>query len=205
MPVVLSAKAKRFLNAYAQAQKFRSAIPAAEQAAAATATAVSRQRFVSRLSGRPPAPTRPGRLSTSGAFASEISWIRTATGGGIEFELARLPFYALIQEIGTGQSAAILNPRGSITVRSQVGRTISANLYWASGPGAAPSRAQRGVHSEQLYYASELNAQAVAAARRRRKRIRREIKGKHFIGDGGAAGYVELRTRLTDEARRIFR
>jgi hypothetical protein len=132
------------------------------------------------------------------------------TGGvgpstGVEFELGRLPFYALIQEIGTGQSAAIINPAGSISVRSQVGRLISANLYWASGPGAAPVPASRGVSHDQLYYASELNAQAVAAARRRRKRIRREIKGKHFIGDGGVAGFLELRTRLTDEANRIFR
>jgi len=204
MPVVVSARGRRFLNMYAQAQKFRQTVAGHETEAARVATNTSRSVFQSRLSGRPMAPSRPGRLSTGGAFASDILWQR-GTVGSIEFDLARLPFYALIQEIGTGQSAAILNPPGTITIPSQVGREISANLIWGSGPGGVASRAQTGRRDQQLYYASDLNAKSVAALRRRKKRIRREIKGKHFIGDGGNAGFLELRTRLTDEAKRIFR
>lgn len=211
MPVVISAKGKRFLNMYSQAQRFQGTIAAHEAAAAAAATDASRSRFLSQLSGRPSGPSRAGRLSTGGTFGTDILWSR-GTGGSIEFDLARLPFYALIQEIGTGQQASMKAgaPGGartvaSIDVPSQYGREISANLYWGSGPGGQASRAQAGRRDQQLYYASELNAKSVAMLSRRKKRIRREIKGKHFIAVGSETGFVELATRLTDEARRIFR
>lgn len=204
MPLKVSARGNRFLNMYQLTRQFRQAIPAAEQAAATVATDVSRARFMSTLGTRPLAPSRPGRPSTGGQFANDIVWVRR-NGGKIALDVAKLPIYAFIQEIGTGQTARILNPPGQISVRSQYGRLISANLFWGTGPGGNASRAQTGLHDDQLYYASDLNAKTVAQLRRRRKRIRREIKGKHYIADGGMAGALELRTRLTDEAKRIFR
>lgn len=207
MPIKISAHGNRFLNMYAQTRKFKQAIPGAETAAAKVATDLSRARFVSRLSGRPLAPPRARRPTTLGHFATNIEWTRTTSGknGGVALEVQRLPIYAFIQEIGTGKSARILNPPGQLTVRSQYGRTISANLFWGTGPGGHAVRATTGAHDDQLFYANELNANSVASLRRRRKRIRREIKGKHYIADGGMAGALELRARLTDEAKRIFR
>ena len=117
--------------------------------------------------------------------------------------MAKLPRYALIQEVGTGRSARILNPPGQITIPSQIGRAISANLYWGTGVGGNAVGPRAGANGDQLYYASELNN--VGAVRRRKKRIRREIKGKHFLQAGGQAGYLELRTGLVDEAKRIFK
>lgn len=207
MPMVTSAKGKRFLDMYSRTKQFRALIPQIEKNAAAEATTVSRATF-RRLEGhRPIAPTRAGRPSTEGHFASDILWevIANKKLGNVELDINRLPPYVFIQEIGTGQTARILNPVGTISVRSQYGRAISANLFWASGPGGAVSPARTGGRDEQLYYASELNAQSVANSRRRKKRIRREIKGKHFIADGGRAGFVQLERALTDEAKRIFR
>lgn len=204
--LAISAKGRRFLSAYGQVQRFRRAVPQIEADAAKTATQVSRNVFTRQLGHRPPASPRQGRPTTGGAFAQFIEW--TPNNGTISFDLQLLrgaaPYF-LIQEIGTGKSAIILNPAGTIAVRSQVGRRISANLYWATGPGANAIGARTGANRDQLYLAAELNAATLAAVSRRRKRIRREIHGKHYLQAGGRAGFLELRTRLTDEANRIFR
>lgn len=205
----VSAKGRRFLNVYAQAQAFRRAIPVAEAAAAAVATDESKYTFLRQLNARnrPHAAPRTGRPTTGGTFDQLIRW-RPDGRGNISFDfqsLKRAAPYFLIQEIGTGQTANILNPQGTVTVHSQIGRTISANLYWAGGSGGSAVGPRSGASGDQLYAAAELNASTLARVPHRRKRIRREIKGKHYIQSGGRAGYLQLRTRLTDEAKRIFK
>lgn len=205
----ISARGRRFLNVYAQAQAFRRAVPGAEAAAAAVATDESKYTFLRQLNARnrPHAAPRSGRPTTGGTFDQLIRW-RPDGRGNIAFDFQGLKGaapYFLIQEIGTGKTATILNPQGTVTVRSQVGRTISANLYWASGPGGNAVAPRSGASGDQIYAAAELNASTLARVPQRRKRIRREIKGKHYIQIGGRAGYLELRTRLTDEAKRIFK
>lgn len=205
--LAISARGRRFLNAYSQVQRFRRVVPQIEADAAKTATQVSRAVFTRQLGHRPVAQPRQGRPTTGGAFAQFIEWT-PANNGTIGFDLQLLrgaaPYF-LIQEIGTGKSATILNPAGTVAVRSQVGRQISANLYWATGAGANAVGARTGANRDQLYLAAELNAATLAAVPRRRKRIRREIHGKHYLQAGGRAGFLELRTRLADEANRIFR
>jgi hypothetical protein len=200
--VTLSPKAKRFMNMPAMVAQFTATIPAAEQNAADKATAISRQVFTAGLSPRPVVPARAGRPTTGGAFANEIIWQPTG-GDGIAVDYARLPRYALIQEIGTGQNANITNPPGGVQVRSQVGRYISANLVWSGGGGAQrPTSGRRGL--DQLVWRAQVNSEQLQNVRARRIRIRREIKGKHYLRDGGAAGFSALSSELRRNAKRIF-
>lgn len=203
MPMRVSAKGRRFMDMPRLAQQFAQTVPAVQKKAAEEATSVSRATFASHLNerGRPEAPPRPGRPTTLGRFASDILW--ESNLGMIDIDMRRLPIYALIQEIGTGETAKILNPQGEVTVRSQIGRRISANLYWGTAVGGTAVPARRGASGEQLFYASELSN--IGNVRRRQKRIHRNIKGKHFLRAGGQAGMVQLRTGLVDEAKRIFR
>ena len=186
--------------------QFKTAAVRREDAAAKLATATSRSVFTSKLSGRPLAPPRRGRATTGGTFDTLINWQPDHAKNSILLDVqqlrARAPYF-LIQEIGTGQSAQILNPPGSISVRSQRGRLIAINLYWASGMGTAPAAPGRGGALEQLYLAADLNM-GRAGGRTRRMRIRREIKGKHYLRDGGIEGFRELSTGLQADAQRIF-
>lgn len=172
--------------------------------AAKVATDTSRTVFSSHLSGRPLAPPRPGRKTTGGGFANDLEWLPT-TKGNIEFDVlgieGQAPYY-LIQEIGTGKSAVILNPPGSIAIRSQRGRLINLGLQWADGTGQAPSRPGHG-GLQQIYATADLNM-SKSHGRLRRIRIRREIKGKHFIRDGGIEGFSYLDSTLRADAQRIF-
>jgi hypothetical protein len=197
----MSPRARRFLNMPALCQQFAATISAAEQSAAARATQVSQAVFTSGLSPRPVVPARAGRPTTGGAFANDITW--TPSGDGVAVDYLRLPHYALIQEIGTGQEAAITNPPGAVRVRSQVGRYISANLVWAGGGGAhAASTGRHGM--DQLVWRANVSAQQLQNVRSRRIRIRREIKGKHYLRDGGVAGFSAYSSELRRNARRIF-
>jgi hypothetical protein len=184
------------------AKQFTEAIPAVGEKAAAEATTASKTAFESHLNerGRPHAPVRRGRPTTLGQFGSDIVW--ESAEGNVTLDMRRLPRYALIQEIGTGESARILNPPGEVTVRSQVGRSISGTLAWSSGPGGDVKSGKRGASGDQLYYASDLNH---SGRWRRKMKIRREIVGKHFIRDGGRAGFVKLRAGLIEEAGKFFR
>lgn len=210
MPVVLSAKGKRFLvNHASNVVKFRAQIKAREAESALLATQVSRATFTGARIARPLAPARHGRPSTQGLFTDHIEW---KAGGRkanfIDFSTARLkkaaPYY-LIQEIGTGHSAVISNPKGIISVRSQVGRTIPFNLYWAKGIGGSAVNATTGATGDQLYLAADLNAKSLTKVRSRRKRIRREIKGRHYLQAGGVDGLKYLGKTLDADARKIFR
>lgn len=196
------------MDAKKQASAFRTAIKKREQEAAQVATAVSRGTFAVRI-GRPPAPPRRGRPTTQGLFTDYIKWeANLRKQGFVDFDsntMKNIAPYWLIQEIGTNRTAAITNPPGSVHVRSQIGRTIPFNLYWASGVGGTASDARTGAFGQQLYLASEINSQSLKNVKSRRKRIRREIKGRHYLQAGGAEGLRYLGETLVTDARKIFR
>lgn len=206
--VPVSPQARRFLNAATAAQRFKLAIKQREMEAAKVATDVSRMTFKSRIA-RPLAPPRHGRPTTMGLFADYINWSPSGkTKGFIDFDssgLAAKAEYWLIQEIGTNRTATITNPPGVVTVRSQIGRIIPFNLYWAQGVGGSASDARTGASGDQLYYATEVNAKSLHNVRARRKRIRREIKGRHYLQAGGAEGIQYLGVKLGADAKKIFR
>jgi hypothetical protein len=208
----MSARGRRFMAMTAPnglIAQFLTAATKRETQAAKVATDESRSVFQNspNRSRRPLAPPRKGRPTTAGAFPTLLHWLPDHQNNRIKFDVAAIrsaaPYY-LIQEIGTNRTATILNPPGSITVPSQAGRLIkSISLYWAPGPGGQPSSpSRRGGGLEQLYLATDLKMGQFS--RTRRMRIRREIKGKHYLRDGGIQGFRTLSTGLQADARRIF-
>lgn len=211
MPLVLSNKGKRFMQIGSRANQFASRAATYEAEAAKAATQESRTIYARWHSGRPVAPPRNGRPTTGGQFVGLILWERTSPGV-IEFDLAGLKTrapYALIQEIGTGQSAAILNGTmaGALSVPSQKGRRISPHLMWADAAGAV-SRPMTGKNRAAAQSAGAFGMQQLferpPGQFGRAGRIRREIKGKHYLRDGGLLGYSTLREELLAQANRMF-
>lgn len=191
----------------------------AEQAAraqgAATATSVSRA-SIHRL--RPAPPPRHGRYS---GLAGAVEW--KPNSFGVELDLAKLntdfpPW--LVQEIGTGERAIqgqanatgnaipVGRPRSGATyvktVRSQVGRPIKGFLVWATRGGQyTPPGAATG---QQLYLRSQVKGAPVRFDTSTNRyaaniRIGKEIKGQHFLRDGGQAGFREYRSSVLAAAR----
>lgn len=202
-----SAKAKRFLNMNATVQQFIKATNVREQDAIKAATAESRNVFTSNLSGRPHVPPRMGRRTSGGTFASQIHWVKTPGHHDVSISLdiatlKRLGSYVFVNEIGTGKTAHILNPPGSITVPSQIGRMLPRGLVWASGPGADAVGPSKSTRAQNLFLRSDVNGGFVVKGRV--GRIRREIKGKHFIQKGGVLGFHTLDAGLRADAKRIF-
>lgn len=212
MPLVMSAKAQRFMKMGTRANQFRSHVATYEAEAAKAATRESRTIYARWHSGRPLAPPRNGRPTTGGQFGNLLLWERNGKGL-IEFDLAALRSrapYALIQEIGTGQSASILNgPKaGALSVPSQKGRRISPHLMWADAAGNV-TRPMTAKNRTAAIQAGAIGMQQLferpPGQFGRAGRIRREIKGKHFIRDGGAVGYELLRERLLSDFRTTFK
>jgi hypothetical protein len=196
------------------------------EAAARAATRKSRAMFTSGLSGRPLAPPRAGRPTTSGQFVSYINWTvaRAAKGSvstTVQFDLHKLDAaapYWLIQEIGTGNTANITSGVAGRQVRygghvqSQVGRKISKYLMFAPGPGQRPTRSgglTKGKHgssggtgTDQLYTASALDMSQTF--HNSAHRIKREIRGKHYIQIGGAEGFRYFKSNVVTGTKRIL-
>lgn len=225
----LSKKAEFFMTGMRPAaKKIIDLNHATAQAAARRATAKSRAAFTAGLSGRPIAPARKGRPTTSGQFPSYINWSATRGGGGkvgttVQFDLHKLDAnapYWLIQEIGTGETANITSGVAARQVRyggsvtSQAGRPISKFLMFAPGPGQAPTRSRgltkgkRGSSGstgfDQLYRAGDLDKQAVANFRSGPHRIKREIRGKHYIQIGGNEGFRYFKSNVIAGTKRIL-
>lgn len=173
-----------------------------------TATTRSRGTWQSRLSGRPHVPSRPGRPTTGGNFARMISWQRERQGKHqyVAFQKealeARAPYW-LIQEIGTGQSATILDTQTGVSVRSQRGRRISPTLVFADAKGAyaSPSASRR---SDQIRSVSDVK-NAPLQPDLEGIVIKREIEGKHYIREGGQQANAQYRDTLMTLARDTFR
>lgn len=207
----MSAKGRRFMAMAAPSglvSQFKTAAVKRELQASKIATDTSRSVFRYNLGQphRPLAPVRPGRPTTMGAFPTLLRWVTDHRNNAIKFDtpaIRRAAPYYLILEIGTGQTAAILNPPGAITIPKQYGRLIkNIGLYWAGGPGGQPSPPSRVGGLEQLYLQTDLKMGKFQ--RTRRMRIRKEIKGRHYLRDGGIEGFRTLSTGLQADARRIF-
>lgn len=205
----------------AKVDAFIRAARAARQPAAAQATSTSRQIVANRRDARPAAPARAGRYS---GLANAIAWkpIKNEDGVGLDLRQLNQKFPPwLVQEIGTGQRATQKvagrpNPQGRPTkgasyvktVKPQTGRRISPGLVFASRGGQySPPGAAAG---QQLYLRSMVKGAPVRFDRSTRRSepgvvISREIEGKHFIRDGGEAGFREYRASVLAAARSQLR
>lgn len=198
----------------ASAKEFREEAVRLHDRAAQQATTASRRTFTSRLSGRP-SSTNKDRASTNGAFGSLIRWERQESRGKGTFvafqvdELAGRAPYWLIQEIGTGESATILDTGETRSVKSQAGRLISRYLVWADAaatyevPLGDQVRANLNIGKQQLYSVRDVK-NAPFAPDLEPQRIRNEIEGKHYIQSGGRQANRELRTSLISLAQRTL-
>lgn len=220
VPFARSAKARKLLSQVGTGQAMRkfnlAFVQAAGQAsrrAANDATNVSRNTFTSNLSGRPFAPPRPGRPTTSGQFVQYISWYVDSKTGAVRFDFptlqAQAPYWP-INEIGTNGSGTAYShtAQGAVkaftvyNIPSQRGRYISSGLVWASGLGAQANGPHRGIGNEQLFARATVLAQQVSLAK---IRINREIKAKHFIRDGAKSGFAGYRKDMTRAFRQAYK
>lgn len=187
--------------------RFRAGNERALNRATQEATIRSRATFQSRLSNRPHAPRREGRPTTGGNFAKIIRWDRErrADGTYVAFQLgeleARAPYW-LIQEIGTGESATILDLGVGRSVKSQRGRLISPTLTWADAQGNFDV-ARNGVRNQQLMSLRDVKNVPLRPDFEQ-LRIKQEIEGKHYIREGGRHANAQYRASLLELARRMF-
>ena len=179
--------------------------------AARKATEVSRQRWATRPNKRDPGGLGAfmGRETTGGRMGSFIRW-RALKGGGVGLNLQELDSKAphwIIQELGTGKRAQmhVGDSSGSSvtrlrTVKSQRGRRIPGGLVFASRGGVYSQ--PPGTGREQLYLRSMVTGAPVIP---RGMRIRREIKGRNFVRQGGTQGFRQYRRDTLAAARRAFK
>lgn len=204
----LTRRLKQLLDADKQAQ----------QMAARAATTSTRANFRYRRDAIEP---RPKRSSTGGRMKQHLRW--TVRDGKVQFDMreadARVPHW-IIQEIGTGEKATIRqanvpNPLGRPktgasyirSVKAQRGRRISGGLVFATGGRYSPPGVRR---DEQLHWASRITGVPQWSSKNRRGqaasiRIRREIKGQHFVQTGGEHGFREYQQSVLAAARQAFR
>lgn len=183
----------------------------ARASAATKATAATRAAFTPL---RPQnVPGRAGRAA-KGRMINALEW--KASSKGVAFDIAGAsashPFW-IIQEIGTGQRAAIksagvTNPKGrpsagatySRSVKSQRGRLIPGSLAFGTGPSGTFTRpGARG--NQQLYLRAQLKG---APVRPNALVISREIRGQHMVRIGGQTGFREYRKSVIAAARQAF-
>lgn len=191
---------------------FQSAVNSASGSAARIATSTS-QAKVKRV--RDLAPPRRNRYH---GLRESIKWGRTRDGGvALDKKKIDQDFKPwLVQEIGTGERATQRvagqpNPKGRPkknatyikTVKAQRGRRISTAFVFAGrGGDYSPPGAGRG---EQLYLRSQIQNLPPGRRPRRGILITKEIKGQHFIRDGGKAGSREYRRTVLAAARSQFK
>lgn len=188
------------------------------------ATKVSRDTFSSRRSGRPFTTERPGRRTTRGRLENHILWIDGLDRVVLdEDELEEVAPYYLINEVGTGPKGAGMRFRHDkdwnlvaerIEFPSQKGRYIKPGLAWGNNGNYVPSKSKRS-GQDQIHRAANLTIRRTGRSRRRggagvnplrtpRVRISKEIQPKHFIKEGGKAGYGAYAQPLRDAARATF-
>lgn len=200
------------------AREFEKSHDRAINRAVQTATTRSRAQFRSSLSGRAHAPARPDRPTTDGHFAQLIRWgrqdgragsMRAASSAGdtyVAFQLeeleGRAPYW-LIQEIGTGETATILDRGERRSVRAQRGRKIPRTMVWADAAGNY--EAPRGDLGNQQLMSYKDVVGAPLKMDLEPTRIRKEIEGKHYIQAGGRQANEEYRATLLGLANRLFR
>jgi hypothetical protein len=170
------------------------------QRAASMATGVSQETFRRRLVGRASVPDRMGRPTTQGGFAQSIQWFAD-DDEYVRFErdvLENIAPYWLIQEIGTGEQANIVDEGRAVTIKSQLGRQISRFLIWAEGGQYSPV----GTTDQLMAYRDVRNAPYRQDLDN--QRIGREIEGKHYVQQGGRVANAVYRQSLLSLAQRTF-
>lgn len=170
------------------------------------ATTQSRATFQSSLSGRPHVPKREGRPTTGGRFGKMLLWEKEEQDGEtfVAFQVSELEGqapYWLIQEIGTGESAMILDRRQTVSVKSQRGRLISPTLTWADAQGNYD--VSQGRRDQQLRSLQDVK-NAPLRIDMDELRIKKEIEGKHYIREGGMQANTQYQASLLELARRTF-
>lgn len=208
--VIMNEKAKAVMDLPNRASRFVRQVEEAAVEAAQYATAVSQNQFRSNVSGRPFAPARAGRPTTEGAFETLLRWEPTSANGviGARFDLdiiaSRAPYW-IIQEIGTGEGASVTGGHvAEYVIPSQIGRSISNHLVWASGVLTASESGSRTSVSggkEQLYL---VPPGAAFRKPRRKLKIGKEIKGKHFVQAGGREGFASFSATVRAAADNII-
>lgn len=207
MPFVMSPKGRKFMGMSSAASAFGIKAKELTVTAAETATTYSRAQYVDNLVGRPQVPARASRASTLGRFESLINW--ESAYGMVKFDRATLDeeaWYWVVLEIGTGKSANVFDgpTTSDLAVPSQRGRELPRGFYWGN-EGGSPA-AGPGLHNlfpfaegaSYTGYASTLDANGDPI------RIKREIKGKHFVQEGGLIGYQDLYTGLAEGFRNLI-
>lgn len=210
-------ESSRLKDLRSNVRKFEQGHERALNRAVQTATTRSRAQFRKMLSGRAHAPARPDRPTTDGHFAQLIRWdrqvgragaMRGAASAGdtfVAFQLeeleGRAPYW-LIQEIGTGETATILDRGETRSVKAQRGRLISPNLVWADVAGnydvpRAPMGQQLRTLQDVKGLPMRMDLEEI--------RIKKEIDGKHYIRAGGMQANAEYRASLLGLAERLFR
>lgn len=190
------------------AQEMRKGNQRALNRAAQQATTRSRAVFQGSLSGRPHVPKREGRPTTGGGFTRIIRWQKEQRQSGtfVAFQIeeleGRAPYW-LIQEIGTGKAATILDTGEGVSVQSQRGRLISPSLVWADAVGNYDVP-RLGSRNEQLMSLKDVKNLPLRMDLED-IRIKREIAGKHYIQRGGREANEQYRTTLIELAKRVFR
>lgn len=200
-------------------KKIAAAEEAARKQAATAATAVTRAHFHYLRPAN--APARRNRPTTGGRFGEAMRWIATpGPTGAVEFDMAeadKKARYWIILEIGTGESATLRrggqkNPRGRPgkgasyvrSVKAQRGRRIAPTLAFGTGPRGTftPPGAAIG---QQLYLRRSLKNAPLGPHRAQQGLyISKEIKGQHFVRQGGEEGFRQYRTSVLAAARRAF-
>lgn len=204
------------IEARKAAKRFREGLPRAMNLSSIAAESAAKVRFASRLSDRIRAETSEsrGRAQAAGGLASHI---RYQVNKNITVSLDRKKLdratrvrkghpYWMIQEIGTGQSAAYktVDAQGevkshSFAIKSQVGRRLPRGLQWHEGGGVyVPPLASVRTHQIEVFDPSNttLTEQQRFMRTRHQIQIRREIQGKHYIKRGTSRGAQVLRDEL---------
>lgn len=188
-------------------------VEAAIAPAASAATALSRSVFKQKRTVRPFVPARPGRPTTQGAFEDSINWVPQRNGDGelmVDLDIKAMDDAYngqrvwLIQEVGTGKSAYMGQPEGDyqrrLKVKSQIGRSIPFGLVWASKGGRyqSPGATNNGQLVPYGTATRKPSGALLAGV------IQKEIIGKHYLRDGGRAGYEQFAQSALGAAKKAF-
>jgi hypothetical protein len=196
----------------ARLRAFEMAVDTASRNAAVKTQKHSQQRA---KAVRPPAPPRAGRASPPGALAKAINWkVDPSDKNFIILDVGALDSQVSwwrVQEIGTGKSATMRkggqpNPRGQVAkgasyrvqVKSQKGRVLPGHLVFVSRAGNAQRFSDR---SKKQALVPRAQAKKESTIPVRRRVIRNEIEGKHFIRDGAREGFRDYRKEVLAAAR----
>ena len=177
--------------------------------AAFAATKASIAQFNATKSNRPKVASRNKRQTTGGRFPTLLNWKRQSWKNEEYARFQRKPLdtqagYWLIQEIGTGNTARILDTNEVVKIPSQRGRKIKKAFQFADVGGGyqAPGAGRYG--SDQIRNIRDIK-DAPFRPDLTGIRIEREIEPKGFVQTGGRIGMQKYRQEIGSDFRTIFK